>query len=168
MSEQSPKGFFDQKTKLFLMPGKIVVADQETLISTLLGSCVAVCLHDPLTKIGGMNHYLLPEVLNNEKPSPRYGVFAIPELIREMDKKGADIYQLQAKVFGGGNVLVDNKLGQSIGIRNIEIAEKTLKEHGIWIVRKDVGGIRGRKITFDTTTFEVLVSYNSSDDKRTA
>ncbi len=168
MSEQSPRNFFDQKTKLFLMPGKIVVADQETLISTLLGSCVAVCLHDPLTKIGGMNHYLLPEVLNNEKPSPRYGAFAIPELIREMEKKGADIYQLQAKVFGGGNVLVDNKLGQSIGQRNIQIAEKMLKEAGIWIVRKDVAGERGRKITFDTTTFEVLVSYNSSDEKKTA
>ncbi len=168
MSDQSPRDFFDQKTKLFLMPGKIVVAEQETLISTLLGSCVAVCLHDPLTKIGGMNHYLLPEVLNNEKPSPRYGVFAIPELIREMDKKGADIYQLQAKVFGGGNVLVDNKLGLSIGQRNIQLAEKVLKEHGIWIVRKDVGGERGRKITFDTTTFEVLVSYNSSNDKLTA
>jgi two-component system chemotaxis response regulator CheB len=168
VSDQSPRDFFDQKTKLFLMPGKIIVAEQETLISTLLGSCVAVCLHDPLTKIGGMNHYLLPEVLNNEKPSPRYGVFAIPELIREMEKKGADIYQLQAKVFGGGNVLVDNKIGHSIGQRNIQIAEKMLKEHGIWIVRKDVAGERGRKITFDTTTFEVLVSYNSSNDKLTA
>ncbi len=150
------------------MPGKLVVAEQETLISTLLGSCVAVCLHDPLTKIGGMNHYLLPEVLNGETPSPRYGSFAIPELIKEMDKKGADIYQLQAKVFGGGNVLKDNKLGQSIGQRNIAIAEAALKAAGIWIVRKDVAGDRGRKITFDTTTFEVLVSYNSSNDKKTA
>lgn len=164
MSIPKPKGFFDAKTKLFLLPGQIVVAEKETLISTLLGSCVAVCLHDPLTKIGGMNHYLLPEVLGNEKPSPRYGVFAIPELIKEMDRKGADIYQLQAKVFGGGNVIADNRIGESIGRRNIELAEKLLKEHGIWIVRKDVGGERGRKITFDTTTFEVLVTYNSSDE----
>jgi two-component system chemotaxis response regulator CheB len=168
VSDQSNNSFFDKKNRIFLMPGKLVVAEQETLISTLLGSCVAVCLHDPLTKIGGMNHYLLPDILNNEPGSPRYGAFAIPELIREMDKKGADIYQLQAKVFGGGNVLVDNKLGQSIGKRNIETAERILKEHGIWIVRKDVGGERGRKITFDTTTFEVLVSYNSSDEKKTA
>jgi two-component system, chemotaxis family, protein-glutamate methylesterase/glutaminase len=168
VADNSPRDFFDKKNKIFLMPGKLVVAESETLISTLLGSCVAVCLHDPLTKIGGMNHYLLPEVLGSEPPSPRYGVFAIPELIREMDKKGADIYQLQAKVFGGGNVLVDNKLGQSIGLRNIAMAEKTLKDAGIWVVRKDVGGERGRKITFDTTTFEVLVSYNSSGEKKTA
>ena len=168
MSAHTPRSFFDQRKKLFLLPGQIVVAEQETLISTLLGSCVAVCLHDPLTKIGGMNHYLLPEVTGTEKPSPRYGVFAIPELIKELDKKGADIYQLQAKIFGGGNVLAENKIGESIGRRNIEIAEKMLKENGIWVVRKDVGGDRGRKITFDTTTFEVHVSYNSSNDKRTA
>jgi two-component system chemotaxis response regulator CheB len=168
VSADSPRGFFDQKKKMYLLPGQIMVADAETLISTLLGSCVAVCLHDPLTKIGGMNHYLLPEVTNGEKPSPRYGVFAIPQLIEELDRKGADIYQLQAKIFGGGNVIANNKLGQEIGIRNIAIAEKMLKERGIWVVRKDVGGERGRRITFDTTTFEVLVHYNLSDDKKTA
>jgi two-component system chemotaxis response regulator CheB len=168
VNNPKPPGFFDAKKKLYLLPGQVVVAEQETLISTLLGSCVAVCLHDPLTKIGGMNHYLLPEVLGNETPSPRYGTFAIPHLIKELDKKGADIYQLQAKVFGGGNVIADNRIGESIGKRNIEMAEKLLKEHGIWIVRKDVAGTRSRKITFDTTTFEVFVTYNASNEKITA
>lgn len=163
-----PKSFFEQSGKFFLLPGQMVVADKETLISTLLGSCVAVCLHDPLTKIGGMNHYLLPEVLGNEKPSPRYGAFAIPELIKEMDRKGADIYQLQAKVFGGASVVADNKIGESIGRRNIELAEELLKKNGIWIVRKDVSGNRSRKITFDTSTFEVHVTYNAGSDKKSA
>ncbi len=161
------KGFFEQKGKVFLLPGQLVVAEKETLISTLLGSCVAVCLHDPLTKIGGMNHYLLPEVLGNEKPSPRYGTFAIAELIKEMDRKGADIDQLQAKVFGGASVVADNRIGESIGRRNIELAEELLKKNGIWIVRKDVSGTKSRKITFDTSTFEVLVSYSSSGEKKT-
>lgn len=166
MSIPKPKSFFSEKTKLFLLPGQIVVAEKETLISTLLGSCVAICLHDPLTKIGGMNHYLLPDMLGGEKPSPRYGTFAIPALIKEMGRRGADTDQLQAKVFGGGNVIADNRIGETIGKRNIELAEKLLKENGIWIVRKDVAGERGRKITFDTTTFEVLVSYNSSDETK--
>ena len=166
MAIPKPRSFFEQRSRLFLLPGQTVVAEKETLISTLLGSCVAVCLHDPLTKIGGMNHYLLPEVLGKEKPSPRYGMFAIPELIRQMERQGADIDQLQAKIFGGANVNLNNHIGASIGKRNIELAEKYLKEHGIWVVRKDVGGERGRKITFDTTTFEVMVSYHSSKDEK--
>ncbi len=161
-----PSGFFSDKTKIFLLPGQIAVAEEETLISTLLGSCVAVCLHDPLTKIGGLNHYLLAEVTKDEVPSSRYGIFAIPQLIKEMEKKGADIYQLQAKVFGGGNVHKDNKMGEAIGRRNVEQAEKMLKEKGIWIVRKDVGGDRSRKITFNTTTFEVLVHYHKTVDHK--
>lgn len=166
MTIPKPRALDEQpKAKVFLLPGQIVTAE-DTLISTLLGSCVAVCLHDPLTKIGGMNHYLLPEVLGNEKPSPRYGVFAIPELIKMMEKKGADIYQLQAKIFGGGNVIQDNRIGESIGKRNIEIAEQLLKKNGIWVVRRDVGGERGRKIMFDTSTFEVLVTYNAEREKK--
>jgi chemotaxis receptor (MCP) glutamine deamidase CheD len=129
---------------------------------------VAVCLHCPLTKIGGMNHYLLPDVTAGEKASPRYGSAAIQQLIEDMEKKGADRFQLQAKIFGGAAVLTDNRIGFSIGQRNIEVAEKMLKEAGIWVVRKDVGGERGRRITFDTTTFEVMVQYNLSDEKKTA
>lgn len=163
-----PKAFLDQKRKLYLLPGQIAIAEKETLISTLLGSCVAVCLHCPLTKIGGMNHYLLPEVIAGEKGSPRYGVVAIQQLIEHMEKQGADRYQLQAKIFGGAAVLADNRIGFSIGQRNIEMAERSMKEAGIWVVRKDVGGERGRRITFDTTTFEVMVQYNLSDEKKTA
>jgi two-component system chemotaxis response regulator CheB len=151
--------------KIFLLPGKLDCAGEETLITTLLGSCVAVALHDPLTKIGGLNHYLLPEVIKGETPSPRYGIIAIPELIEEMEKRGADRFQLQAKIFGGANVLANNSIGESIGKRNIEIAQKMLKEAGIPVIRKDLGGERGRKIVFNTSTFEVLVSYNGDDSK---
>jgi len=168
VSFQTPKAFLDQKRKLYLLPGQIGIAEKETLISTLLGSCVAVCLHCPLTKIGGMNHYLLPEVIGGEKPSPRYGAIAIPQLIEHMEKQGADRYQLQAKIFGGAAVLADNRIGLAIGQRNIALAESMMKEAGIWIVRKDVGGERGRRITFDTTTFEVMVQYNLSNEKKTA
>ena len=160
---KSPTEALAKAEKFFLLPGKVQCSEKEMIITTLLGSCVAVALHDPLTKIGGLNHYLLPEVLKGETPSPRYGSFAIQDLIDHLEKLGADRLQLQAKIFGGANVLANNSIGESIGKRNIEIAQKMLKEMGIPVVRKDLGGERGRKIIFNTASFEVLVEYNGEE-----
>ena len=68
----------------YLFPGKLAAFKEECVITTLLGSCVAVALHDPDSKVGGLNHYLLPEVMPGEVPNPRYGNFAIPELVSEI------------------------------------------------------------------------------------
>jgi two-component system chemotaxis response regulator CheB len=155
-----PKAFLDSGKNLFLLPGQIACVQQETLITTVLGSCVAVVLHDPLTKIGGMNHFLLPETPNNEIATARYGNFAIPKLIDEIERLGGDRFQLQAKVFGAASVISNNPIGESIGRRNQEIALKILRDSGISIIRKDLGGVRSRKITFNTATFEILVKYN--------
>lgn len=141
--------------KVFLYPGQLASAGKETVISTLLGSCVAVALFDPVKKVGGLNHYLLPEVPPNEKASGRYGDFAIRKLVHDLEKLGASVSRLQAKVYGGGNVLNENSFGESIGSSNIILAYQLLGELGIAIVEENVGGTVGRKIAMNTTTFAV-------------
>ncbi|HEY8269748.1 MAG TPA: chemotaxis protein CheB [Pseudobdellovibrionaceae bacterium] len=147
--------------KYYLFPGKLAAFKEETVISTLLGSCVAVALHDPIAKIGGLNHYLLPEPGPNDVGNPRYGSVAIEMLIEEMLRLGASLSHLQAKVYGGGNVIAVSILGESIGQRNIEMAEQMLKNRGIRIVEKNVGGESGRTLKLNTNTFEVLHNFSN-------
>ncbi len=141
--------------KVFLYPGQLLAAKKETLISTLLGSCVAVALYDPITKIGGLNHYLLPEVLHSEQASGRYGNFAIPKLVHELERLGASRARLKAKVYGGANVLTENTFGESIGSSNIILAYQLLSEMNIPIIEENVGGTIGRKIHMNTATFAI-------------
>jgi two-component system chemotaxis response regulator CheB len=149
--------------KHYLYPGKLAAFKEETVISTLLGSCVAVALHDPVAKVGGLNHYLLPEVMSTDVPSGRYGTAAINMLLDEMLRLGASMDRLQAKIYGGGNVIAVTMLGDGIGRRNIEIAEKMLRERGIRIVEKNVGGESGRTLKLNTHNFEVLHHFSSDN-----
>lgn len=142
----------------FLLPGTIFVSQEEAEITTILGSCVAVCLWDPITKIGGMNHYLLPLWNGEGLPTPKYGNVAIPKLLQKVKEMGANMSTLQAKVFGGAAVLeVVNQRSSilNVGQRNIEIAFEELEKNKIKIVNYDVGGELGRKIVMFTTSFEV-------------
>lgn len=154
--------------KFYLYPGKVHAANEETEITTLLGSCVAIALHDPTTGVGGLNHYLLPEVLNNDGHSARYGCFAIPQLIEEMVELGANAKNLKAKVYGGGNVIAVGKMGESVGKRNIDLALKTLEQLKIPIVDKNIGGDRGRRIVLNSKTFEVIHALNEGSDRADA
>ncbi len=147
--------------KHYLFPGKLAAFKEETQISTLLGSCVAVALFDPEMRIGGLNHYLLPELGPNDVANPRYGKAAIEMLIDEMLCLGASLNRLQAKVYGGGSVIAISTLGESIGRRNIEVAEELLSAKGIRIVEKNVGGESGRTLKLNTATFEVLHSFSN-------
>ncbi|WP_246845300.1 chemotaxis protein CheB [Bdellovibrio sp. NC01] len=133
---------------------------EETIISTLLGSCVAVAIHDPTTHIGGLNHYLLPDGLPNESLNTRYGSFAIPALIDECVRLGANRSRLQAKIYGGANVIAVSSLGDGIGKRNIEVAETILKQMNIPIIEKNVAGEHARTIKLNTANFDIL--HNSS------
>lgn len=139
----------------YLFPGKLAAFKEETIISTLLGSCVAVAIFDPTTKIGGLNHYLLPENLDKEISNTRYGTFAIPALIEECQRLGANRAKLQAKLYGGANVISVSSLGDGIGKRNIEIAEKFLREMNIPIVERNLAGEHARTIKMNTATFEI-------------
>ncbi|HWU43867.1 MAG TPA: chemotaxis protein CheB [Bdellovibrio sp.] len=150
----------------YLFPGKMAAFKEETVISTLLGSCVAVALFDPTTQIGGLNHYLLPDGLPNESLNTRYGIFAIQALIEECVRLGANRQKLQAKIYGGANVISVSSLGDGIGKRNIEIAENILMENRIPILEKNVAGEHARTIKMNTSTFEV-VHKSSNEDRST-
>ncbi len=144
---------------LFLFPGQMAFCREPTVVSTMLGSCVGVALYDRRLKMGGLNHYLLPEVIGNEKPSPRYGSFALSALIDAALAAGSQKRDLVARVFGGAAVLGDVSIGQKIGEKNVEIALEVLARAGIQVAEQNVRGERGRKIAFNTSTGEVSHSF---------
>lgn len=145
--------------KLFLYPAALYADREPTQVVTILGSCVAVCLWDPVRKTGGMNHYMLPLWNGQGLASPRYGDIAIEKLVEQMIQLGSFKKNLKAKVFGGGEVLDIKNASFNIGLRNIELAMNTLAEYDIPVISKSVGGKQGRKILFYTETGEVRMKY---------
>jgi len=142
----------------YLYPCMVFVHRQEFMVSTVLGSCVAVCLWDAALEIGGINHYMLALWNGDGLPTPKYGNIAIAKLIRGMFDRGCTRERLVAKVFGGGNVIGPGQGAFTVGERNIAIARELLAEAGIPIVASDVGGDSGRKVIFNTRTGSVLMS----------
>ncbi len=142
----------------YLHPGKLFVAIQPTVVTTILGSCVAVCLWDADLRIGGINHYLLPTGLKTTASPLRYGNVAIEELLSRTIRSGARLGMLRAKIFGGACVL-DAMRGRDthLGTKNIEMARKALAEAGIPVIASDVGGNRGRKLIFQPHDGTALV-----------
>jgi len=143
--------------RFYLTPGNIFVSREGYHVTTILGSCVSVCLWDPVIKAGGINHFMLPLWNGDGLASPRYGNIAIRKLIAKMLDLGAEKRRLQAKVFGGGDVIKMGNTFMNIGERNIITAEDVLEREGIPVIGKDVGGTRGRKIIYNTATNEVLL-----------
>ena len=129
----------------FLYPGQVFVTREPITISTILGSCAAVCLWDRHKKAGGMNHYLLPDGPNEGPNRLRYGNVANPELLEKLLALGCEIRNLQAKIFGGSCAFGADPL-QSLGSRNVELAEDFLRSAGIPVVERDVSGKHGRQI----------------------
>ena len=131
---------------VYLHPGQIYTAAHAAYVTTVLGSCVAVCLWDPVARVGGVNHFLLPK-----GKGPRYGDEAMQQLIDEMIGRGAFTARMIAKVFGGASVMVPVAGAPvSIGTRNIEIAHQHLAATSIPILAEQTGGRRGRKLLFHT------------------
>ena len=126
-----------------------VVAEPGVMITTLLGSCIAVCMQDSVARVGGMNHFLLsepsPDARLSDADMQRYGVHAMELLINEMMKSGAARSRLRAHLYGGANVVAG--LG-SIGSSNAAFARKFLHTEGIAIGHCDVGGKQARKVEF--------------------
>jgi chemotaxis protein CheD len=141
----------------YLMAGNLFVPEEAHLVTTVLGSCVSVCLWDSILRFGGINHYMLPFWNGEGLASPKYGNIATAKLIERLQDLGAQKRNLRAKVFGGGIVLNVKNPFMNIGERNIELAEDQLKSEGIPIVSADTGGNVGRKIIFNTGTGMVLV-----------
>jgi chemotaxis protein CheD len=138
---------------VYLHPGHIYSARHAALVSTILGSCVAVCLWDPVARIGGMNHFLLPS-----GKGARYGNDAMRELLDEMTSRGAFVARITAKVFGGASVIAGfTGSRQAIGTQNVLAAMQFLKAHSIPLHGEQTGGLRGRKLLFHTGTGQAFV-----------
>lgn len=143
-----------------ILPGEYYAQRGSGMMVTVLGSCVAVCLLDPLTGIGGMNHFLLPGETDGKpsvnSASGRYGLYAMELLINHLLKLGASKERLQAKVFGGGNVLKGFGVG-SVGERNVEFVLNYLATENIRVHARDVLGTFPRKVYFFPDSDQVLV-----------
>ncbi len=142
----------------YLYPGAIFVHSQPHLVTTILGSCVSVCLWDSKTRIGGINHYLLPFWNGEGLPTPKYGNIAIVKLIEKMlASPGCHKDHLVAKIFGGASMWGTGGGLLAIGDRNCELAKELLHKHAIPIQACDLGGKVGRKLIFNTQDGSVLV-----------
>ena len=130
-----------------ILPGEYFVHDEDLLIMTTLGSCIAACLWDRNARIGGMNHYMLPEGGGGALDSGRYGSYAMELLINELLKRGATRATLEAKVFGGGQV-ISGMSTMNVGERNTAFVLEYLKTERIPVVSKDVMDVYPRKVCF--------------------
>ncbi len=153
-----------QGCSTFIHVGQIHVDKAPSAISTVLGSCVAVCVYDMSLGIGGMNHYLLPFWNGNGLQSPKFGNISIPKLIEAMMAKGSTPKTMEAKIFGGASMSMGVNDSMMIGQKNILVAKEILKEYRITIVAEDVGGQNGRKIQFDLERGKVLLKYASANN----
>lgn len=153
----------NEEKKLSLNIGQIIVTEYPSLISTVLGSCVSICLFSPEKKMGGMIHYALPyQFDHNLKEDPlRYGDQAIPILIEEMKTLSmGPVSSLKAKIIGGANCLVRASGGgfNNIGEQNIQMAREILARHQIEVIGEHIGGEVGRKVFFYTSDGRVKVA----------
>lgn len=139
----------------FLKPGYIYVPAEHTIVSTVLGSCVAVVLWDRKRRLGGINHFQMPTCKDKDKPTARYGDASTLMLIRMMLEGGAKKKHLDAQLFGGA--YNEAASAMDVGRENIRTARRILAQKGIRVVSEDVGGILGRKIVFDSAANEVAV-----------
>lgn len=136
-----------------VLPGEYFVSGDDVLIMTVLGSCIAACVWDGKARIGGMNHFMLPE---GEDGSGRYGSYAMELLLNEMIKMGARRETMQAKVFGGGAVMAGFTT-MNVGERNTKFVLDYLATERIPVVSQDVMDIHPRKVCFFPVTGKALV-----------
>lgn len=122
-----------------------VTDDPREVLTTLLGSCISACLRDPVAKIGGMNHFLLPEGDGGDRDAQRYGVNAMEVLINGILKRGGARERLEAKLFGGANVIATLS---DVGSRNAKFARRFLADEGIAVRGGDIGGSSARRVQF--------------------
>ncbi|MDD2652544.1 MAG: chemotaxis protein CheD [Sulfurimonas sp.] len=149
----------------FIHVGQIHVDRGSTSISTVLGSCVAVCLYDKKLCIGGMNHYLLPFWNGNGLQSLKFGNISTPKLIEAMLEQGSNIGNIEAKIFGGASIyFLNSNQNIMVGEKNILVAKEILNDYKIKIVAEDLGGTLGRKIQLNVQNGKVLLKYTAKSD----
>ena len=133
-----------------VIQGEFAVTDDPNIVLTaILGSCVACCLNDPIARVGGMNHFLLPGDESSGDDSLRYGVNSMELLINGLLRRGARRDRLEAKLFGGARVLAGLS---DVGSQNAAFARRFLKEEGIPCIGESLGGNQARRVRFSPTT----------------
>lgn len=157
-----PLQYFDREFRVDavkILPGQWHAA-RDGAITTVLGSCVSTCLWDPITRIGGMNHFMLPgDTASPDSPwaaSARFGVYAMEVLINDMIRLGADRRRMVAKVFGGAQLLAGfDRL--DVGAKNSEFVLEFLRVEGIRVVAQDLLDVCPRKVHFFVDSGKVQV-----------
>lgn len=142
---------------LYIEPGQLLVCTEPCRLRTVLGSCVSVCLHDPVLRHGGMNHFMLPESPLSRETSSRYGNRAMPLLVERLERLGSARRGLDASVFGGAHMFTGSEPDQiaaakghmHLGRRNVEFALEWLEQNQIRVVKSSVLGGAGRRLDFD-------------------
>jgi len=158
----APNHYFDRNFDIEaakILPGEYYVTGRNMLLVTVLGSCVAACIRDPKTGLGGMNHFMLPESSDRGdlvSSSMRYGGYAMEVLINQLVKMGANRNRLEAKVFGGGAVL-RGFTTVNVGERNSEFVLDYLHTEHIKVVSQDLMGLYPRKVYFFPASGRVMV-----------
>ncbi len=153
-----------------ILPGEFYITAADEGITTVLGSCISACIRDPAIRVGGMNHFMLPEDTTQGKSAwldanaglaTRYGSFAMESLINGLLKLGARRERLEVKLFGGGHVL---KAAIEVGDRNIEFARQWLRTEGFRVVAEDVGSDVPRRVVYMPSTGKVQVKHLRSTE----
>lgn len=143
-----------------IMPGEYYVTARDMALVTVLGSCVAACIRDRTSGIGGMNHFMLPDARHDDNsilsPSMRYGAYAMEIMINQLFKMGARRSNLEAKVFGAGKVLEGFNVN-NVGERNAAFVLDYLQTENIAVAAQDLLDIHPRKVYFFPRTARVLV-----------
>jgi len=142
-----------------LLPNEFFVTTEDLVLSTVLGSCVAACIHDRTAGIGGMNHFMLPDDSDATRAAAdaiRYGGYAMEVLLNELLKGGARRERLEAKVFGGAAVLA-GMTTLNIGDRNSEFVRRYLALEKVRVTAEDLQGSHPRKVAFLPGTGQVMV-----------
>lgn len=155
----------DRAKTIHIIQGELHTTDEKNVIlTTILGSCVSVCLHDPVSRVGGMNHFLLPGSAGSGQTNS-HGVHAMELLINQLLRLGAKKDRLVARVFGGANMLGN---GLSVGERNGRFAIDFLGAEGIDILGKSLGGTQARRIRFrpDIGTAQQKFAKEASVDEK--
>ncbi|MDP8984299.1 MAG: chemoreceptor glutamine deamidase CheD [Pseudomonadota bacterium] len=146
-----------------ILPGEFFVTRSDEAITTVLGSCIAACIRDPAVRIGGMNHFMLPENNSAGKSSwidgpgglaTRYGSYAMESLINELMKLGAHRDRFEVKLFGGGKILSSTT---DVGRKNITFAKEFLRMEGFKIAAEDVGEVYPRRVVYFPATGLVML-----------
>lgn len=155
-----------RKVDVVLEPGQFHFANADLRIGTLLGSCIAITFWLPGTMLGGMCHYLLPSRNRGSRPEPealdgRYGDEAVEMFMEAIDRAGTFPEDYQAKLFGGGNQFLGNSRAEAIDVpsRNVDAGLRLLKEYGLRVSARHVGGSGPRQVILDLSNGHVWVRH---------